>query len=424
MKSFLDTVREASLHAIMLVSPVHEDAHLRGIAEAYRRRLESIGVSSIHVVRDVKEAEEAASKARLADGLVMVFLSGGTSKIAQEVYAATRIPPLLVAHEYHNASASMMSAQSRIRFEAGGRVAGWVVAGPDSPKLTQSVAAYRAAAALKRLHVVQVDADKPSKDAIAFQERIGGKVTLVSTEETNRMLEEGRREASKYLTELEAVDLGGVKEELLRESLAVLAMALKAVERFSANAFTVDCFPFIMRYRVTPCVALSRLLDHGYVAACEADYRALTLLALSFGLASMPGWIGNFNVLVGGRELRLSHCTVATRLTRYATLLPHFETGNPYAVAGQMREGDYTVTAVSPDYTVLWYAEGSLRVSGTLTGGKCRTQAILDLTEDVDESTIVSNHHVLIPGRHGASLRIVAGYLGMKLVSGGGREWF
>ena len=88
-------------------------------------------------------------------------------------------------------------------------------------------------------------------------------------------------------------------------------------------------------------------------------------------------------------------------------------------MAGPLRDGEYTIAAISPDYTVLWYSEGRLAESGTISGGKCRTQASFELRAPVDEDEIVSNHHVAIPGRVAPALRVLARYLGMRLVRGG-----
>ncbi len=419
-KPFTDVARETSISAALLLNPVHEDAHLRQVANQFRARLEALGVRHIAVVRSDEDARAFGERARAAEGAVLVFISGGTSRLAVEVYEAARKPMLMLAHEFHNASASMMSAQSRIRYELGGRVAGWYTVSPDSPLVPLTVTAYRAAVSLRKLHVVQADADELSRDAATFQERVGGRITLVSREETAKLLASAERDAGRLATELADIDTGGASPEGVRRAAAVYAMALRLLSSFDANGFTVDCFPFIMRHRVTPCLAVSRLLDMGYVAACEADYRALTLLAFSLAVTGLPGWIGNFNALAGGgRLLRLSHCTVATRLARYTTFLPHFETGNPYAVAGPLRDGEYTIAAISPDYTVLWYSEGRLAESGTISGGKCRTQASFELRAPVDEDEIVSNHHVAIPGRVAPALRVLARYLGMRLVRGG-----
>jgi L-fucose isomerase-like protein len=420
MKSFTETVHEVDIRAALLLNPVHEDAHIRELANAFRARLESIGARKVYLVRSSEDVKRFVEESRRADGIVLVFVSGGTSRTAITVYEELRKPPLMLGHEYHNASASMMSAQSRIRFELGGRVAGWYTVTPDSPLVPLLVAAYRTAISLSKLHVVQIDADELSRDAVVFQEKVGGKVTLVSKEETAKLLTESSRGVEAYVSELKDIDTGGASVDGIKKSLTVYVLATRLLDQFNANAFTVDCFPFITRYKVTPCLAISRLLDLGFVAACEADYRALTLLAVSLGVTGLPGWIGNYNALArGGRVLKMSHCTVATRLTRYATFLPHFETGNPYAVAGPLKESSYTIAAISPDYTMLWYVEAKLVESGTISGGKCRTQASFEVAWQLDEADIVSNHHVAIPGSVAPALSVIARYLGMKLVRGG-----
>jgi len=116
--------------------------------------------------------------------------------------------------------------------------------------------------------------------------------------------------------------------------------------------------------------------------------------------------------------LTLAHCTVAPSLTEHSTLLPHFETGKPYAVSGKIRRGTYTLASINKDYTVIGIAEAEVLDSGFLSSGRCRTQAVVKLKEKREEpftEKALENHHVLMPISH-YKLRKAAKLMGLKIL--------
>ena len=62
------------------------------------------------------------------------------------------------------------------------------------------------------------------------------------------------------------------------------------------------------------CLALSKLLDEGYVAACEADQAAAMCQFLTLSLFGLPGLMGNPTVDTIHNWMVVSHCTSALKL--------------------------------------------------------------------------------------------------------------
>ncbi len=62
------------------------------------------------------------------------------------------------------------------------------------------------------------------------------------------------------------------------------------------------------------CVAVSRLLDEGLVAACEGDVPAATCQFLTLSLFDLPGFMGNPSPNTVRNTLIVSHCTSALKL--------------------------------------------------------------------------------------------------------------
>ncbi|HIP65011.1 MAG TPA: hypothetical protein EYH08_00590 [Pyrodictium sp.] len=414
-------IKDVNIVAIPLASKVHGEEYYRNVLGVFERVLKALGVKFVDVV-DSEEVVDGIAK-RDVDAVLLIFLTGGTSRLGRLVARKFRDKPLvLIGHTYHNSVASMASVYSRLASEGGYNLIPFVYRGGDSIiDLTRIYKAVRAAVALRKMRVVQLDADKLDDEGILFSEKIGASVVLVSRNELRKRIEEVKTRASRELKRLvERYDLGGIDRDKLVEPFALYVVAEKIVEEFNAHAVTINCFPFILEFKFTPCIALSMLLDEGVPAACEADYRALTLLALAQLLTGKPGWIGNFTDYDPvTHQVTFSHCTVATSITEHSTLVSHFETGTPYAVEGRLRKQVYTIAAISPDYSTMAVAKAELLESGMLTGGRCRTQAILKV-EEVDPrpltEKLVSNHHVLMVGDVRYELSIVAKVFGMKFV--------
>ena len=414
-------VRDVNIVAIPLASKVHGEEYYRSVLSMFERILRALGVKFVDVV-DSEEAIKDIAK-RDIDAVFLVFLTGGTSRLGRLVARKFRDKPLvLIGHAFHNSSASMASTYSRLVGEGGYNLVPFVYRGGDSIiDLTRIYKAVRAAVALRKMRVVQLDADKLDDEGSTFSEKIGASIVLVSRNELEKRLEEVRTRASRELKRLaERYDLGGVDRDELLGPFALYIVAERIVEEFDAHALTINCFPFILKFKFTPCIALSMLLDEGIPAACEADYRALTLLALAQLLTGKPGWIGNFTDYDPvTHQLTISHCTIATSIAEHSTLMPHFETGTPYAVEGRLRKQVYTIAAISSDYSTMAVAKAELLESGMLTGGRCRTQAILKVEESDPRpltEKLVSNHHVLMVGDVRYELSVVAKVLGMKFV--------
>ena len=406
------------VRAYALASRVHGPEFTSRVYREFSRLLEELGVKLEGLV--TSEDEARAVKASRGEVLVLAILSGGASRLARLIAKGNRDSPLLLLSQpYHNSLASALSAKSRLEVE-GYRVAlAHVERVESSPPavLEWAVKAARAYERLAKLKVLHFDVDSKPEEAKLFERVFGGEVVVYTRRDSRRLLEEQARESEGLVEELAGyVDLTGVERRLLTGPLALYAALRRAMEEVGANAVTVDCFPFIMEYKFTPCIAFGLLLSQGVPAACEADYRSLALLAASYELSGRPGWIFNPSDYCGGMLVG-SHCTAAPVLALYSTLVPHFETGNPYAIAASLEPGTYTMAAISPDFKRLASTRVELRESGMLSGGRCRTQAVLEVASQRKEGLLgrmISNHHVLIPGYVGEALEYLASLSGLE----------
>jgi L-fucose isomerase-like protein len=396
---------------LAVASRLHGKEYIERLLDHLNHSLEEAGLRIDNLIVDESEVEALGH-----EDLYLVFmLTGGTSRLVRALYEKKNRPTLiLISHPYHNSLPSALSAKSRIE-AAGGRVILYHTEGFNYKALEKLIKVIKAYHYIKNLKVILIGEE--TSEAKLFK-KIVRNFEVINFEQVENKVSNTRIEDEDLELLSKKVDLSGAKGELLRNPLRLYKALKSLLNEREANAVAFDCFPFILRNGYTPCISLSLLLDEGIPAACEADLRSLLLLAASQSLTGEPGWIFNPSdykkpLLIG------AHCTVATSLTEYSTLLPHFETGNPYAVSGVIRGGTYTVAAVSPEFKELAAVKAEVVYSGTLSGGRCRTQAVLRLYEKDPRpftDKAVSNHHVLIKGDVIEELRILANMLGMRFI--------
>lgn len=184
------------------------------------------------------------------------------------------------------------------------------------------------------------------------------------------------------------------------------------------DALAINCFPYLVKHRVTPCLALARLNEEGgLIAACEADLRALFSMIIARELTGYSGWIANTNRIEGSR-VTMAHCTIALNMVSNARAVTHFESGFSYGLTGKLLFNEVTGVSVSSDFRRMGIFNAKVIESGLLSDRMCRTQAVLDL--GINSSVILRlapyNHHVIIPGNVTRELETIASVLGMEVV--------
>ncbi len=409
--------------AIPLASTLHGEQYYLSVYKVFKECLENY--SNIEVFDKVVTSDKDLPRdLKGYDLLLIIHLTGGTSGYAKKLVSSTGLPALLVAYGRHNSLGSGLSARSWLQYR-GYRV--WLLY-TEEPNgfcsLFNSV--YRGVYAgygLSRLRVLEVNADGVvSEDAKRFMESLGGVVEAVGFEELHRI---GSQASKEDLVELydrvsRYMDLSGAEPGYLMDVLRVYYALRKLVVDGGYNAVSIDCFPYVVKYRVTPCLAVAMLNNDGIPTACEDDFYSLVGLALSMLLTGRPGWIANPSGVSCEGYLKLAHCTIAPGLCRNCMLVPHFETGYPYALACSLEDGEYGLLRLDHGYRRLVVYRVRHRGSGLLEPGLCRTQFHADI-DGIDGygfiEEAVGNHHVLVPWVDGLEtmLKTLAWWMGWDL---------
>jgi L-fucose isomerase-like protein len=179
--------------------------------------------------------------------------------------------------------------------------------------------------------------------------------------------------------------------------VAKIAAALRRLGE-GADLVAVQCFPFLMRNKVTPCLALALLNARRRTVACEGDLSAGFAMLISRRLTGYSGWIANA-VYSRGDEAVFAHCTVSLDMVKSWRLMPHFESGLPHGLAGELAHQLYTAVSISPRFDKAAVGRARLERGGNFLQHACRTQAAFRFERAVKlEAEAPANHHVFMPG--------------------------
>lgn len=410
---------------IPFVSEVHERSYYENILGVFRRYFEKHGIMFYDdIVSSDDKADIAAQKFR--DYIVIgLILTGGTSSLVHKFMSKASLNKIiLLAHSEHNSLASAVSARSKIRGEGSSALLYWCI---DPRSLECEIISdyiIRIAKALDYISSLKIVfiVDRDDKNVVErnFEKRFGLSIDLYSINDfinyINQISDEKIRETSKLIEE--RYDFRVSKDHIGR--IARIYVGMKdLVNKYGYNVISIDCFPFIMRYKASPCIPLSMLNNEGVTAVCEADPVAMLGMILAKALSSSSGWIGNI-VWARSREVMFAHCTAALDiLDEKPIATTHFETSLPYGVSGSLRKNVVTIISTDREFSKIYLARGRVIRSGLLTETSCRTQTIIELDVSTDKFVeyAPSNHHVIIFGDHLKEISDIASIYNVSTIS-------
>ncbi len=410
--------------AVQLASKIHGEEYSGELAECFRRYLKVFKEITI-VPNVVTSFDEVKTIARKFKGYypLIIFLTGGTSRLARAlIHYLEGDSAVFIAHSEHNSLPSAISARARLEIEG---VSSWIFTcrDPRSNKCRMvSEEAARiaiAVSAIRGAKVCLVGLEEEPSEVESFRRTFNAEVDIISPDDFDSLVSSRADSAdvNEFLNMLTAaVDIDiNVNRDILKEIGAVYAALKMLLTSEGYSAVAVNCFPYLVKHKVTPCLALAALNSRGYVVACEADLTAMFLMMVSRLLTGSSGWIANPSGVEDCR-LYLAHCTASLDLLDKPKIIDHFESGYPYGLTGQLKYDDITLTSVDYEFTALATAKAKVLKSGLLSGTMCRTQAeaLLTFPAKVFPQIALANHHVIMSGDLRKYLKILAHVLGLS----------
>lgn len=406
--------------AIPLASELHGAKYYETMLEVFKEHFKQFNVDVMNIIKNIDEANEIVKE--IEDSLpLLIFLTGGTSKLARIILSKSEFRAGIgIAHGQHNSLASALSAKSRLDLE-GIPLVIFTCTEPLTcgSAIERSIKVSKAVARVKRLRIGVIGLEELPEESKYMKEVFDSETVLIPYDDIITTAREIDREsidrARKVLTS--KLLLREINMEVLNKILALYVAMKKIVNDMGLDALAIDCFPFLIKYKYTPCIALAMLNNEGIIATCEADLRSLILMLISKELTGYSGWIVNPSV-IKERELIVAHCTIAPPMIKRGIITTHFESNYPYSISGELKEDTYTLASINYDFTELAATKVRIIKSGLLSSNMCRTQAVLELEFDAEKfaNIAISNHHIIIPGDVREELRYIAELLGLGYI--------
>jgi hypothetical protein len=288
----------------------------RGQIETAAREMGVKVVMRSEPIYTAAEADEwlAQAKAGKPDGLFVVLLDRQDHAWPTATKATdTKIPTVIFAP----IGAAFTTNSAPLAKKAGS----FIASTDDFAQAAYGLKMLRAGAKLREMRFVVI-AGKERRDVEV--KSLGTKLRYVPAptflDEYNKTPEndEVKEIAAEYIKN--ATRISGAMEQDVLNGVKSYVVARNILEREEGDGITMDCLGALGRTKVSlPCIAWSRMLDHGIPAACEADLGAAVTHAIVQYLFDRPGFQQDPVGDTGKEALVGAHCTCATRLNGFSS---------------------------------------------------------------------------------------------------------
>jgi len=364
-------------------SPLHPSMQRVAILEKLVSIIERSGYDINMVSEAVTSIDEAWAICHkileLQDPLLILHLTGGTSKLAVEVAKWSNMPITLIAHGESNSLPSSLEACTRLRCLGLDVEVKFVELEGERLELKdRSIAFEKCMTIIGDVAPRTFDVSCPA----TLAQRLKVRIKHLGNNELERYVEKYRQSADlihRFLLEFKGEVQ--VPQQELQLSLAFKEAANEILEKTKCDIFTVDCFELIKRIHVTPCLAISLLAEKGILGICEADMQAAACM-ISIRELGHP-FMGNIAAINDEEEsLTLAHCTAAITLASSRSnvkLKSHFETDKSVAVDVPLRLGNAVMISCDAQLKEAYLVECYVDKSQLENRKMCRTQVMLKL---------------------------------------------
>lgn len=376
------------VYVIALASSVHPQMQRTIMLERALKIMENSGLETDMIAEPISSIEDVWAirhKILNVDGpLIVLHLTGGTSKLAVEVAKWCNSEVTLVAHSESNSFPSSLEARARLRRLGLNAEVKLIDLIDGKLKVRSEEASFSGCMTiLGEVSPRTFDFTCPA----AIARRLNVKVKYLTQEELEKCLEKHKQNTElthQFLSEFRGVV--DVSNQELQLSLALKEAVKEALEKIGCDVFTIDCFEAMKRIHATPCLAMSLLSTNGILGVCEADIQAAACMIAIRELAHP--FMGNI-VAVGEEDtLILAHCTAPITLAsskNEVKLKSHFETGRSVAVDVPLRRGEAVMIGCDHQLKGAYIVECYVDRSQLGHKNMCRTQVAIRLKSETSK---------------------------------------
>jgi len=377
-------------------------------------------------VQSQKGAEAILQQDRDIDGY-LVYLVGIWTGAARAIASSGR--PTILVDDFFAGSGEFL-----IEYAAARRK-GLKVAGVSSSRFEDVVEAAACFECLKKMQSSKIldvtDSQGYWGNPQVIKEVLGPETIKIGSGEINEAYSrvdrlQADKWASYWIRKAEKV-VEPTQEEIKRSGAMYVAM-LDLLNRYEAQAITVDCLSLFYAGKLPayPCLGFCQLNSDGQVGACEGDLPSTTMMLLATYLAGRPGYISDPVVDTANNQIIYAHCVAPTRVfgpqgpSNPYRIRNHSEDRKGAAIQSLLPAGEL-VTSFELNTETREIVIHQAVTKGNLEEDKaCRTKLVAEVRGDINkllgEWDRFGWHRVTVYGDLKRQLEIVAALAGLKIV--------
>ncbi len=405
--------------AILTVSSAPQERGAEKIHVKYANCLKGFYSEVFSVLTSIDDIRNLREKIGKYPLIFVVVATGGTSDLIIEVAKYSRV--VLLTHGKQNSLASALNATFKLK-KNGKYVK--IIHGLSPSSLKEIKYMSLVSEVVSQLKGTKIMLFCASKDWAKktynlefLEKKLGMNINFVDLEDFLKDFEKmgDHREVVEKYSKFPCREI--TIEDIARAS-RVLTVIQDYLEKSGANICTIRCFPFLVKAKITPCLAISHLLDKGISSACEGDLSSLVMLEILRLLSGKAVFMGNVEDFQEDLIL-LAHCTVASTIVSKCEIRSHFETGYGVSIAGVFKEKEeVTVANFSPDLEEIFFTTGKIVKGFPVSEEFCRTQVQLKLRRSFIDfvEKAVNRHLCVVAGNFEKELERLAEFLKIKII--------
>ncbi len=242
------------------------------------------------------------------DGVLVIHLSMGISKILPEILNANR-PTMLFAAPY---SGHEWTSFGALRKSKEGALLDCILSS-DLKELSAAVRPFRAIHHLREAKIINVSTNVPADKYLkSVADKFGTEIKTIGLEPLMQCYDSVPKAAAEAETERWIKQAVRVvepsRDEIYRSARLALAFE-KLLAEEQATVITVDCYGSMYRkLPAFPCVGNVRLNNMGLGGICESDLACALTHVLLQGLSGKPGFISDPTMDESVKGIILAHC--------------------------------------------------------------------------------------------------------------------
>lgn len=377
-------------------------------------------------VQSVKDAEKLLQDDKNVDGYV-VYLVGIWTGAVRKIASSGK--PTILVDDLYAGSGEFLIEYARAMRE-GQRVAG--VSSSRFEDVVDAITCFECIKKLRSSTILDVtDSEGFWGDPKVIKEMFGTEVRKIKSPEINEAYQKADRSQGDRWADLwikNAQKIMEPSQEDIKKSGAMYVALLDLLNRYKAQAITVDCLSLFYGGKLPayPCLGFFQLNNDGLVGACEGDLPSTMMMVLMTNLVGRPGYISDPVIDTSQNQIIYAHCVAPSKVfgpkgpSNPYRIRNHSEDRKGAAVQSLMPAGELTTSIEFNTDRKEIVMHQATSVGNIDEDKACRNKLAAEVKGDIDKLMTEWDrfgwHRVTVYGDHKKAVETISALLGIKVV--------